>query len=123
MPESSAFGNCIFFFSVSFFPEGGHLLTGYRQQMAFKCQRSNGYSGMLEGYIVNQSGDTLTQVKSEHDGMGTFSFLPAKDNSYYALVRSPGCEVIVNYPKSHLHFSLLFAYKQFYYSDLPIPHK
>ena len=79
-------------FSVSFFPEGGHLLTGYRQQMAFKCQRSNGYSGMLEGYIVNQSGDTLTQVKSEHDGMGTFSFLPAKDNSYYALVRSPGCE-------------------------------
>ncbi len=79
-------------FSVSFFPEGGHLLTGYRQQMAFKCQRSNGYSGMLEGYIVNQSGDTLTQVKSEHDGMGAFSFLPAKDNSYYALVRSPGCE-------------------------------
>ena len=57
-----------------FFRREDILLTGYRQQMAFKCQRSNGYSGMLEGYIVNQSGDTLTQVKSEHDGMGTFFF-------------------------------------------------
>lgn len=79
-------------FSVSFFPEGGHLLIGYRQQMAYKCQRSNGYSGPLEGYILNQSGDTLTEIKSEHDGMGAFSFFPEKDHSYYALVRSPGCE-------------------------------
>lgn len=77
-------------FCVSFFPEGGHLLIGYRQQIAYKCQRSNGYSGALEGYIINQSGDTLTQLKSEHDGMGVFSFFPEKDNSYYALVRSPG---------------------------------
>lgn len=78
-------------FSVSFFPEGGHLLIGYRQQIAYKCQRSDGYSGVLKGYIVNQLGDTLTQLESEHDGMGAFSFFPEKDHSYYALVRSPGC--------------------------------
>lgn len=79
-------------FNVSFFPEGGHLLIGYRQQIAFKCQRSNGYSGALEGYIVNQAGDTLTQLKSEHDGMGVFSFFPEKDKVYYAMVSSTGCE-------------------------------
>lgn len=79
-------------FSLSFFPEGGHLLTGYRQQIAFKCQRSNGYSGELQGYIVNQNGDTLTQLQSEHDGMGAFSFLPEKGYVYYAIVSSPGCD-------------------------------
>lgn len=77
-------------FSVSFFPEGGHLLVGQRQQIAFKCQKTNGYSGAVEGYIVNQTGDTLTQLRSEHDGMGTFFLLPEKGHFYYALVRSPG---------------------------------
>lgn len=78
-------------FSVSFFPEGGHLLAGFRQQIAYKCQQSNGYSGILEGYVISQAGDTLTKIKSEHDGMGAFSLLPEKDILYYALVSSPGC--------------------------------
>lgn len=77
-------------FSVSFFPEGGHLLAGHRQQVAFKCQQSNGYSGLLKGCIVNQTGDTLVRIESEHDGMGSFIFLPEKNRSYYAVVKSPG---------------------------------
>lgn len=72
------FGRNIFFpsfsdeFDISFFPEGGNLLAGIDQNVAFKCQQSDGYGKDVSGIITNSRGDTLTTFNTEHDGMGCF---------------------------------------------------
>lgn len=71
-------------FSMTFFPEGGNLLAGISQQVAFKCQQSNGYGKDISGVIVNMKGDTITSFKTEHDGMGVVMLYPVKGEQYIA---------------------------------------
>lgn len=70
-------------FDVSFFPEGGHLLTINRQNIAFKAQGADGFSKEIKGYLFNAKGDTLTDFHSEHDGMGVFGMNPVSGETYY----------------------------------------
>lgn len=58
-------------FDVQFFPEGGSLLVGNRQQVAFKAIGTDGYPVDVEGEIFQDS-IPLFSIKSEHDGMGSF---------------------------------------------------
>ena len=58
-------------FDVQFFPEGGSLLVGNRQQVAFKAIGTDGYPVDVEGEIFQDS-ISLFSIKSEHDGMGSF---------------------------------------------------
>ena len=57
-------------FDVQFFPEGGSLLVGNRQQVAFKAIGTDGYPVDVEGEIFQDS-IPLFSIKSEHDGMGS----------------------------------------------------
>lgn len=75
-------------FTLTFFPEGGDLLEETRQLLAFKSQKSNGYSLDVKGFIQNQQGDTITSFATEHDGMGCISFYAERDKQYYATVFS-----------------------------------
>lgn len=63
-------------FDISFFPEGGNLLAGIKQNVAFKCQQADGYGREVSGVITNSRGDTLTTFGTEHDGMGSFRITP-----------------------------------------------
>ena len=69
-------------YDIQFFPEGGNLLTGVRQQIAFKCQKSNGFSLDIQGVLQNQAGDTITKFSTERDGMGSLSFYPEENEQY-----------------------------------------
>lgn len=60
-------------FSLTFFPEGGNMLTNINQQIAFKCQQADGFGKEITGVIVTTEGDTVTTFKTEHDGMGSVS--------------------------------------------------
>lgn len=71
-------------YSVSFFPEGGDLLSGVFQQVAFKAQAATGFSLPLSGVLLNNIGDTVLTFTTEHDGMGAFSFTPELGVSYTA---------------------------------------
>lgn len=75
-------------YSVSFFPEGGDLLSGVFQQVAFKAQAVTGFSLPVSGVLLNSMGDTVTTFTTEHDGMGVFSFTPETGMSYTAETRS-----------------------------------
>lgn len=69
-------------FALSFFPEGGDLLAGYRQRVAFKAQRADGTNCSVHGILMNGAGDTITAFRTVHDGMGVFSFLTSADTQY-----------------------------------------
>lgn len=79
--------------ALQFFPEGGDLLAGIGQTVAFKAERPDGNPGDVSGAIVGRSGDTAALFSTEHDGMGAF-FLPVRSGeSYRALVRDAGGEI------------------------------
>lgn len=75
-------------YSVSFFPEGGDLLSSVFQQVAFKVQAATGFSLPVSGVLLNNVGDTVLTFTTEHDGMGVFSFTPELGVSYTAETRS-----------------------------------
>lgn len=69
-------------FALSFFPEGGDLLNGCWQRVAFKAQKKDGSSCELQGVLINETGDTISTIRTEHDGMGGFTFLPVRGQKY-----------------------------------------
>lgn len=75
-------------FDVKFFPEGGALLSIPHQNVAFKVQGADGFSKEIEGFLFNSKGDTLTNFRSEHNGMGIFTMNPVNNETYYVTVRT-----------------------------------
>ncbi len=73
--------------SIQFFPEGGNLLNGFSNKIAFKATGSDGRDLDCSGVIVNDRNDTLTSFQSLHNGMGNFLLKPEKSASYYAVVK------------------------------------
>ena len=75
-------------FDVKFFPEGGALLSIPHQNVAFKAQGADGFYKEVEGFLFNSKGDTLTNFRSEHNGMGIFTMNPVNNETYYVTVRT-----------------------------------
>jgi hypothetical protein len=73
--------------SISFFPEGGNLISGFSEQVAFKAIDSNGLGLNCQGVIVDQSNDTLVSFHGYHNGMGSFQLRAEKNQVYYAVLR------------------------------------
>ena len=75
-------------FDVKFFPEGGALINIPHQNVAFKAQGADGFSKEIEGFLFNSKGDTLTNFRSERNGMGIFTMNPVNNETYYVTVRT-----------------------------------
>ena len=75
-------------FDVKFFPEGGALINIPHQNVACKAQGADGFSKEIEGFLFNSKGDTLTNFRSEHNGMGIFTMNPVNNETYYVTVRT-----------------------------------
>ena len=74
-------------FTVSFFPEGGHMLQETATKVAFKAINTSGIGEDITGHIVSSKGDTLLQFLSTHLGMGQF-VLNANNDQLYAICRN-----------------------------------
>lgn len=75
-------------FHVDFFPEGGALVAGNVQKVAFKGINSRGLSEDVTGVVLSEAGDTMTSFKSIHSGMGSFMLQTLGDNNYKVIVRN-----------------------------------
>lgn len=75
-------------FSVQFFPEGGNLIAGQANLVAFKAIDNNGYPIEVTGNIKDAKGGAGPAIKSVHDGMGSFELTPQGDGAYQAVVKS-----------------------------------
>ena len=71
---------------VQFMPEGGHLLGGVTQRVAFKVVGADGKSAEAGGSVVDGQGNTVATLQSVHKGMGTFRFIPKIGEEYTARV-------------------------------------
>lgn len=70
--------------SLRFFPEGGDIVAGVMNRVAFKSNDQWGKPVLIRGIIEDEKGAKIDSIKVQHDGMGTFMLLPEKNNSYTA---------------------------------------
>lgn len=57
-------------YHVSFFPEGGRLPSGLCQPCRFQGFESRWFGTDVQGFVVNQRGDTVTTLRSVPSGDG-----------------------------------------------------
>ena len=55
---------------VSFFPEGGFLLTGTQNLVAFKAVNKTGRGVSIQGVVLDSHRDAVVAFKSDYKGMG-----------------------------------------------------
>ena len=70
--------------SISFFPEGGDIIQGLSNKIAFKANDQWGRPVKVKGLIVNSKGKTEDSIRTMHDGMGYFFITPQPGLSYTA---------------------------------------
>lgn len=75
----------VYDYYVGFYPEGGYLLAGIEQVVAFKAEATTGISPCIKGYVMNLAGDTLVSFQSEHEGIGSFALTAETGDSLLRL--------------------------------------
>jgi len=82
--EAQKKANREFELDVQFLPEGGKLIAGLANKVAFKALFPDGRSVAVEGTIVDQEGKEITTFASEHKGMGALLLVPDSGKQYSA---------------------------------------
>ncbi|MFW5644563.1 MAG: TonB-dependent receptor plug domain-containing protein [Bacteroidota bacterium] len=70
-------------FDITFHPEGGSLLSGVENVVAYKAINGLGMGVDFEGQLVDKKGNIIANIQSEHLGMGTFRFTPEPEEKYF----------------------------------------
>jgi hypothetical protein len=70
--------------SLHFFPEGGDMIAGIENNIAFKADDAYGEPVKVTGVLHDASGKNLLEFSSEHNGMGKFILTPDKLDVFYA---------------------------------------
>ncbi len=90
-----------------FFPEGGNMISGLLNVVAFKATGKNGLPVDVEGEIVNDKGTLITSFKAMHDGMGSFPIIPVEGDSYFAIIAGSGIKyALPQQTKNGISFSV-----------------
>lgn len=72
---------------LGFYPEGGNLILNASNTIAFKAINRKGYGIPVEGFIINDLGDTITPFETSFMGMGRFALMPGEGRSYKAILK------------------------------------
>jgi len=70
---------------LSFFPEGGDLVAGIENNIAFKADDAFGQPHKISGILYEQSGKAVLNFNSIHNGMGKFLLVPEKQDVFYSI--------------------------------------
>jgi hypothetical protein len=99
--------------SLRFYPEGGDLVTGIANKVAFKALNEFGKPADIEGEIIDEEGNIITTFTSYHQGMGAF-ILPCVDGvNYTAKITKPkGIEQLYAMPEMLDHGYVLNVLEQ-----------
>jgi hypothetical protein len=86
---------------LQFFPEGGVLINGVKNKIAFKIIGTDGLGMAASGIIADSNNQTVAQIQTQQYGMGAFSIIPEANITYTAKVKfADGTERLFAVPKS-----------------------
>ena len=84
---------------VRFFPEGGDLIAGLMANVSFSIQDSLGRPYEVTGHLLDDQGNEITGLKTYHQGVGLFNFIPKTNMEYRARIFHDGLSITVPLPK------------------------
>ncbi|WP_175288776.1 TonB-dependent receptor plug domain-containing protein [Flagellimonas eckloniae] len=85
-----------------FMPEGGKMIEGTNNVIAFKALNEFGKPADIKGYILDANGNKIQYFESYHDGMGTLQLVPVLSTAYFAKITSPfQSDSLYALPKNH----------------------
>lgn len=85
---------------ISFYPEGGNLITGLPSRVAVHIQDVAGDNLVATGMIQTDSGTVVSTFSSSERGMGLFEFTPKAGTDYRAAIVIEADTQIVALPKA-----------------------
>lgn len=84
--------------NIQFFPEGGNLVQGVGNKVAFKATDKQGNPISISGKIYNNRNEQVTSAQVTHQGMGIFNLTPVKGESYYMTLAQSEKKTPEQYP-------------------------
>lgn len=84
---------------VQFFPEGGNLVQGCENRVAFRAVNPSGESVAIEGDLVDASNNPIVSFVTDHKGMGSFKFTPEAGKQYSARLKGSLSGMVVSLPE------------------------
>ncbi len=75
-------------YDLQFFPEGGALIAGVPQMIAFKALAEDGLSMEVKGYIYNSKNERIAEFATVHQGMGMVQMIVPEGDQFYAKATS-----------------------------------
>lgn len=85
---------------LQFFPEGGYMVDGFLNHIAFKAVGADGKGIDLTGAIIDGIGNKVIDFKADHLGMGLLQFIPKEGKNYRAAIEIDGVTKYVDLPAS-----------------------
>ncbi len=73
--------------TIHFFPEGGDMVAGIENNVAFKAEDAFGQPKKISGILYDQTGKTILNFSTALNGMGKFLLVPEKQDVFYAVWR------------------------------------
>ncbi|MEO8704588.1 MAG: MG2 domain-containing protein [Kofleriaceae bacterium] len=74
---------------LAVFPEGGDLVDGVPGRVYFMAKTLIGKPADIEGKVIDEKGQTVSELTSVHDGMGRFELTPQTDRKYQIVITKP----------------------------------
>ena len=85
---------------VTFYPEGGDLVSGLESRVYFRAIDPLGKPVHIEGRVLDGDESEVAVVETTHDGFGVFSYVPAHGETYRLKIDKPtGVEEKSDLPK------------------------
>ncbi len=84
--------------NMLFFPEGGNIIQGIDNRIAFKATGKEGQALDIKGKIYDNNNREITAFETVHLGMGSFEFVPGEEN-YTAIIEYNGKKYTFNLPQ------------------------
>lgn len=87
---------------LQFFPEGGELIAGISQEVAFKASDHRGKGISIQGSLVDNVGNEILTFSDTHDGMGSFTIQPEANTQLIAKISALDGNILeFNLPPAH----------------------
>lgn len=76
-------------FSIEFYPEGGTMVSGIKNRVAFFAFNKLREGILVDGFIRNSEGENVATLKTIFQGKGFFEWIPENNTNYYAEIIFP----------------------------------
>lgn len=83
---------------LQFFAEGGQIITGLPQRIAFKAVGSDGLSRSVSGWVFNHNRTDSVRFESEFNGMGVIDRWKAGESGSFAVAEIDGETIRMDLP-------------------------